>query len=241
VILLSLCLPFYTNSGMLAEQYRMWASYPPEITAQIEIVIVDDCSPDAAIDVPRPEGLPRLRIYRVLEDRPWHQHGARNLAADRAEGQWLLMTDMDHVVPAASLSLLLSYVRDAHPQDVFTFHRLDAPDLRPKRNERGELHPHVNTFALTREYYWTIGGYDERWCGFYGTDGYFRKRLFAYAPPRHLEDVPIVRYAREVIPDASTRADREAGRRRAERGPIMEAVQTDRRPAVLQFPWEQAL
>lgn len=244
--LLSFCLPFYRNQGMLAEQYRVWAGYPEELKQQIEIVLVDDGSPQPAMDVPRPDGLPALRLYRVLVDLPWHQHGARNLAASEAAGPWLLLTDMDHVLPAESLTRLLERLTgDA----IFTFHRLDAPRLTPKRNDRGEFHPHVNTFALTKARFWATGGYDEDLTG-YGTDGYFRQRLYASGPAVHLEDVPIVRYPREVIADASSKpddgTDPKAFRDAARNGRANRAILADKQtrgegPAVMTFPWRQEL
>lgn len=243
----SVCMPYYRNPGMLAAQYHVWANYPDDLKAQIEIVIVDDGSPEPAIDVPRPDGLPALRIFRVLEDKPWNQHGARNIAAHEAEGPWLFLTDMDHVLPGSSLRELLS--RSANAEGVFTFHRLDAPNLTPKRNDRGELHPHVNTFALPKSLYWTVGGYDEALCGFYGTDGYFRKRLFADRSAVHLMDAPVVRYPREVIADASChdwsgtlspKAFRDAGRRQAERDRVL-VSRAGKPPLVLQSRYERAL
>lgn len=242
---LSLCLPYYRNPGMLAEQYRVWAGYPEAIKAQIDVVLVDDGSPVPAVDVPRPGDLPSLRLYRVLVDLPWHQHGARNLAASEAQGPWLFLTDMDHVLPAKSLERLLPRLSgDA----VFTFERLDAPKLQRKVNARGERHPHVNTFAMTKARYWRVGGYDEDLIG-YGTDGYFRRRLFADGPPVHCEDVPIVRYPREVIADANTpapdgidpKAFRDGGRHRPNAAIAADKSRRGEGPNVMAFPWERVL
>lgn len=237
---LSLVMPYYRNPGMLAMQLATWAAYPESLKAQIEIVLVDDGSPEPAAGVARPDGLPSLRIFRVLEDRLWHQHGARNLGADQAAGPWLLMTDMDHVVPVASLQALLDALDRDRRDGFYTFHRLDAPDLTPKLL-RGQPHPHQNTFAVSKRRYWAAGGYDEDLCGFYGTDGFFLLRLVHGAEITHLVDVPVVRYSRDVIPDASTRADREAGRRRSDRQTVMSLRVPGKLPPVLQFPWEQVL
>lgn len=248
---LSLCLPYYRNPQMLAHQYAVWAAYAVPVKAQLEVVIVDDGSPasETAAAVPRPHGLPPLRLYRVLEDRPWHQHGARNLAAHEAAGPWLLMTDMDHELPASSAADLLDQVARATGDEVFTFHRVDAPDLVPKRDVFGGLHPHPNTFAVTRDRYWQLGGYDED-CTGYGTDGFFRTRLFEAGRARHLASVPVVRYPREVIADASTRAPegvrpqvfRDRARRTQEnRNLLAEKRRSGRGPTVLNFPWERVL
>jgi hypothetical protein len=246
-MMLSYCIPYYKNPLMLAEQYRAWSAYPEDLKAEIEIVLVDDGSPAPAMSVPRPDGLPPLRIYRVLTDIPWHQHGARNLAAHEADGPWLFLTDMDHVLPAESLRTLLAVLQVSPANAVYTLGRRDAPDLKVTRDQHGRVKPHVNTFAIARAWFWAIGGYDEDCVG-YGTDGYFRKRLYAGRTiRRHLTDLYVVRYPREVVPDASSfcagmdpRAFRNRGRR------VQETVQRLARkgkagPRVLDFPWERAL
>lgn len=246
--LLTLGMPYYKNPAMLAEHYRVWAEYPEALKADVRIVLVDDGSPQPALDVPRPDGLPDYRIYRVLVDKPWHQHGARNLAATVAETPWLLLTDMDHVVPAHTMTALLALLARADRQTVYTFARVDAPHGRPTLNDHGEKKPHVNTFAIAKAHYWHIGGYDEDCLG-YGTDGYFRARMKAASRMKHLEDLEIIRYPREVISDASSfqegldpRAFRNAGRRTEETRRRMERKAALKLgPTTLAFPWERVL
>lgn len=92
-----------------------------------------------------------------------------------------------------------------------------------------------------------MGGYDEDCVG-YGTDSYFRSRLKAKSRFRHLAGIPIVRYAREVIADASTcqagidpRELRNRGRRPAETRARLAAKRPGAGPRVLDFPWERVL
>lgn len=201
---LALVMPYYDNPGMLAFHYKTWCSYPQEMRDRLEVVIVDDGSPGiAAGEVERPEGLPNLKIYRVTVDLPWHQHAARNIGAFRAKSPWLLLTDMDHLVPEATLQTLLDL--EADPDVVYTFPRVD-PKLQPKIHPvSGCPHPHPNTFLMTKELFWKIGGYDEDFCGIYGTDAYFRKRMEAACRKIHLQ-VPLILYSRDDMPDASTRS-----------------------------------
>lgn len=243
-MVLSLCLAYYRNAGMLAEQFRVWAAYPDDLKAQIEVLIGDDASPEAAVDVPRPDGLPALRIFRLADvadplTPPWRQDASRNRCAHEARGAWLYLGDMDHVLPADSLRALLAQLQDGRDV-VYTFHRLDAPDLTPKRDAQGRLHPHPNTYVMRKARYWTVGGYDEEYCGIYGTDGYWRRQLLNVSTIVHLEAVPIVRYSREVIPDASTRTDRNAFRNGAHLLARLSEKQAAHEPArVLSIPCRQ--
>lgn len=199
---LTLVYAYYDNPGMLALQYETWAGMSDFFRRRVSVVIVDDGSPRwPAADVPRPENLPGLSIYRVKRDIPWHQDGARNLGAYMAGDGWLFLSDMDHVLPLESLEQL--WRAADNPAVFYTFDRLDAATGKPMLNSHGEHKPHPNTYAMTRRLYWTAGGYDEDFCGVYGTDGAFRKQLLRVGAHQHL-NIPIVRYSREVIPDAST-------------------------------------
>lgn len=240
---LSLVMPYYENPGQLARQYARWAGYRSEIKQRLEIVLVDDGSPQhPAFAVPRPDGLPSLRIYRVLEDRPWHQHGARNLGADRARGPWLLLTDMDHEVPEATLDVLLAR---RNRSLIYTFGRVDAPAMTPTRRADGSRKPHPNSFAMAKSLFWTIGGYDETFCGIYGTDGMFRKRAFAVAREEHLPGAVLIRVPRELVPDASTvglpRKTGRPARAREERRAAKVAAGEGDRIVTLNFAWERVL
>lgn len=229
---LSLIFPFYRNCSMLAHQYATWAAYPDDLKARIEIILVDDGSPEPASEVERPEGLPPLRIYRHLEDRPWCQHAARNRGAWEAEGRWLFLSDIDHVLPAGSLRRILEA---PHPMK---FRRLDAPDLVPKM-KNGQEHPHPNTFLIQREHYLRERGYDEALNGIYGTDGEFVRKL----GPLPVSDISVVRYAREVIADASTATlDRDSYRDKARQRWIgKDKKERGALPDILTIPCERVL
>lgn len=207
---LTLVMPFYKNGGMLALQYETWVGWPEDVKERIRIILVDDGSPIPAVGVPRPEGLPEVQIYRVNEDRQWHQHAARNLGAHVAPDGWLLLTDMDHMLTAENAKALLESKLDE--QTVYTLHRVEADTGEPTRGVNGEPKPHPNSFVMTREMFWRIGGYDEEFCGIYGTDGLFRSRIRKTAAQKHLGHVSLKRYWRDLIPDASTSAPRKEGR-----------------------------
>lgn len=241
---LALVMPYYMNPAMLAHQYGAWRAYPEALKAQLQVVIVDDGSPvETAAEVARPEGLPRLEIYRVLEDRPWHQHGARNLGAHVAAAEWLLLTDMDHVFPADSLEAWLA--RLERHDVAYMFPRLDWPELKPTLGRYGEHKPHPNTFGIARDTYWAIGGYDEEFCGIYGTDGLFRERLRKQVSVKLARGCPVYRFTREIIADASTRTlDRKEGRNPHAKREVRNLKKREGRRheiRTLAFPWARVV
>lgn len=243
--MITLVMPFYMNSEMLALHYATWAEWPTKAKRAISIVLVDDGSPEPAIDVPRPAGLPNLRIYRVKEDRPWHQHAARNLGAHVAKGPWLLLTDMDHVLEADAARGLVKRVGALDPWTAYFLHRIEANNRMPTIGKDGQAKPHPNSFVMARELYWRAGGYDEDYCGIYGTDGLFKARLFTIADRGFLKHVPLVRYWRDILPDASTttlqrKEGREAGAKERVRREKEARGEADK-VTVLNFEWERVL
>lgn len=204
----TLVMPFYMNRRMLEYQYNVWRTYSEEVKSNMDIVIVDDGSPEQenATDLPIYSGVPDISFYRIQVDIPWNQHGARNLGAHVAQGPWLLMTDMDHVVPEATLrSIMRKNPNGDGGRKVYTFGRIEAISGERTLDRQGNLKPHVNSFAITREAYWIVGGYDEDYCGGYGTDGLFRRRMYDLLQRVHLDKDVLIRFGREHIPDASTR------------------------------------
>lgn len=243
---LTLIMPFYENASMLALHYREWAlNWPVEARQAIRVVLVDDGSKNApAAAVARPEGLPELQIFRIDEDKPWNQHCARNVGAHEAPDGWLLLTDMDHVLTAGNAVALLRRLDQLDTEAIYTLHRLEATTGETTVNPAGIAKPHPNSFVLTRDLYWRIGGYDEDFCGIYGTDGLFKARAFSIGRRDHLKKVALVRYWRDLIADSSTDAPRKEGRDPDAKRRIMEAkAERGERDVVkaLQTPWRRVL
>lgn len=243
---LTIVMPFYLNKGMLALQYAGWAAWPEEIKDRVQIILVDDGSPEGhAVDVDRPEGLPALSIYRVTEDRPWHQHAARNLGAHVAGQGWLLLTDMDHVLTEEAARALLKRIRlgKLDPEAIYTLARIEADTGKPTM-QNGKPKPHPNSFVVTRKTFWRIGGYDEEYRG-YGTDGKFKERAFSRATKGHLDKVALTRYWRELVPDASTTVfGRKEDEWRCNTAEITRRKLAEGRAndiLTLDFPWEKVL
>lgn len=192
----SLIMAYYRNAGMLARQYDHWRGLPQDVRAAMEVVLCDDASPAAeAMQPPQPPLGVDLQLFRITEKAPWNWIACRNIGAAHANRKWLLLTDMDHMLPEATARFLMT--ADLDPTKVYRFSRVDAPKLTPYK-------PHPNSWFMTRSMYDKIGGFDERFSGCYGTDYEFRDRVNERAAGVVMLDVPLVRFPREVVPDAST-------------------------------------
>ena len=225
----TLALAYYSNPGMLEIQCEALAALPHVMRAALTLVVVDDGSPTPArlrADLPFD-----ARLYRMRVDIPWNQDACRNLAAQEAPTDWLLLTDMDHVPTEALWRRLMG---GALQDFAYTFARVNAPKL-------DSYKPHPNSYAMTRKTFNATGGYDERYRGIYGTDGAFRKALDRVTTVVGLTEA-LVRYPREVQPDASTttltrKSDENAKRKKA----LDEQVKLSGRPAPLRglTPWDR--
>lgn len=168
---ITLVYPYYRNPSTLNYQVARWNDLPHWMHAQLTVRVVDDGTPDHA---EQPNHILEhcrvpTQLYRILKDKPWNQHGARNLGAHVAphDDDWLLLTDMDIVVPETVLCFLLQgrLDRDAH----YFFGR-EFADGRPDKS-------HCNSFLVTKKNFWAAGGYNEDFCGTYGGDGIFTRAL----------------------------------------------------------------
>jgi glycosyltransferase involved in cell wall biosynthesis len=192
---LTLCLPYYMNAGMLRLQFERIRGYSAAILADLAVIVVDDGSPDGDA-LAEPIGCP-LSIFKVLVDVRWNQDAARNIAAHHATTPWLLLTDIDHLVPQQTMATLIATSRPA--RFVYRFERRTLE----RDGAVSKYKPHPNSWLLTREMFERIGGYDERYAGLYGTDAEFRDRVNQQAKIVMLPQW-LIRVPRQIVPDAST-------------------------------------
>lgn len=230
---LTLIHPYYQNPEMFRTQQRVWAAYPEDLKALLHIIVVDDGSPShPASKELIPTGVASFALYRCLQDVRWNWLFCRNLAMSQVKTAWALMTDIDHVLPAETLRSLLEAKLD--PTVAYRLNRVDAPSLKPNPK------PHPNTWLMTRDLFDRVGGYDERFSGYYGTDGEFRRRVERVARTVLLPEV-LIRYSQDVIVDAETQA---YGRKEPQDAEVQRIYREreasrDRTPKRLTFPWEQ--
>lgn len=197
---LTLIYPYYDNPAMLEMQLANWKSYPVSLAERIRVIVVDDGSQrfPAAPCFERVSPSRIVELYRINENIPWNQDGAKNLGAHLADdGARLLLSDIDIVV-APDVAEIISNIPITDRRTYYMFNRAVV-----RRN--GEtFKPHPNTFLLGKSLFWSIGGYDEDYCGTYGSDRDFRERLAAAGKGVYRGDIVLRGYDAEVVPDATT-------------------------------------
>jgi hypothetical protein len=232
---------YYENGRMLCEHLKRWRDLPPEIANNLHVVVVDDASPEDPAEMWcrgigtlewTGAGLASFQLWRMGVDVRWNQDACRNVGVRQAKTPWVLLTDMDHVVPVDTwYALMTGRLRKGQ---AYRFRRVNAPRLEPYK-------PHPNSWAMPRRLYWQIGGYDEALAGNYGTDGDFLVRA-----RKHCEVVEhhgaLIRYPREVIPDASTTTlERKSDTDKMNVNRICKARAPDWQPLHFSFPCARVL
>jgi hypothetical protein len=225
----TLIVPYYENPQFFAEQLQGWRQMPGVgRLAYFSINVVDDGSPFYPAErVVRELGLPLvpgLRLFRIDRDVRWNWLAARNIGAHEADTRWLLLTDMDHVVSPEVMEAC-----------IYGVHRIDTIYGFSRVEHTGEpIEPHKNSWFMTKEMFWKVGGYDEAFSGLYGTDGDWRRRCAATAKMAILSDT-LVRH--EFVGDSSTTRYK---RKQPEDAAIKQIIAQrgkDWRPKVLSFSY----
>lgn len=133
----------------------------------VEIVIVDDGS-----EPPLTGACKNLTFYYTNDKRPWTQPLARNLGARMAKGEYLICTDIDHILDRKLIDFVL-----ATDADVVRFKReaavltedgemtqdreaLTAYGYEPHRGLA--MNPHGNSYAIRRDLFLSLGGSQQR-------------------------------------------------------------------------------
>lgn len=217
----TLIVPYYQNPKFLEVQAAFWRTYPKGVS----IVVVDDGSPEPA---KLPSGLEGIaRLFRIEQDVPWNWLAARNIGAHHAQDGWLLLTDMDHVLPVETMRAVVQGQHDS--KVVYGFSR--------REHTGAVIPPHSASFLMTRSMFWKIGGYDEALSGHYGSDGVYRKEIRKHAKIQILSDA-LVRY--EYVDDSSTSAyQRKLPKDTAAIQRLVAARPSDWSPRVLSFPYHE--
>lgn len=170
---LSIVIAVYNSHGAVERQMKHFAKM--NLPDDIEIILVDDGSspPLSGYD------LKNLKIHYTNDKRAWTQGIARNAGVKIATGDYVLCTDIDHILSKEAIMdsynfngdrmlfpryfgvLLEDGTLSQEPKDLEMF-GLDMSRLNTKRGLYASVHG--NTYTMKRSTFWLLGGNDERHC-----------------------------------------------------------------------------
>jgi glycosyltransferase involved in cell wall biosynthesis len=171
---ISIVIPVYNSHRVLRRQIKYYKRL--KLPNDIEIIFIDDgSSPPLKFAT---HMLKNCHIYPTGDTRPWTQPCARNLGAKIAQGEYLLMTDIDHIFTKEVIDAVYNFDGDKmeFPREFaildnrgiirqnldmlveYGFHRARY------RRRKFRTYKHTNTFAMRRKIFWEIGGYSEKRC-----------------------------------------------------------------------------
>lgn len=228
----TMIVPYYENPNFLVDQIIHWQGrYDGVLSKHLKIILVDDGSPvrpaEQVFKIHWPvDSVIALEHFCIDVDVRWNWLAARNIGARHAITDWIMLTDIDHVLIPETLRTLVFGKFDQGT--IYRFSR--------REHTGEEIHPHPNSFFMFRDMYWKIGGYDEALSGYYGTDGLYRRRCAETAPIRIMKD-ELVRY--EKIGDSSTIRYLRKQPEDAEAKRIARSFKPGHKPRLFSFPYHK--
>lgn len=166
----SIIIPILNSHSVVSRQLRYFHSLrlPPDV----EIIFMDDGSDPPLKSLPLANRVTGLNIYPTGDTRPWTQTAAKNLGVKIAEGEFVFITDIDHILTPDAIQAVRNFDGDKMQfprrygildrrgrisQDLQT---LLAYGIREVDHARGlYVHVHTNTFAMRRRIFKELGGY----------------------------------------------------------------------------------
>ncbi len=136
------------------------------LSDEVEFIFVDDGS-----QPPLTGHMKNLSIYETHNNLAWTQGLGRNLGAAKAKGEYLFMTDLDHIISREAIEVALKFTGEK-----MVFRRKigvllengtltqDREILKEYGYEKEDLDAsvHGNTFVLKKTIFDALGGYEPR-------------------------------------------------------------------------------
>ncbi len=169
----SIVIAILNSHRVVVRQIRAFKAM--RLPRDVEIIFVDDGS-NPPLDY-RTCGLRNFYIYFTNDKRPWTQGLARNLGAAQSKGEFLLFTDIDHILTKEAIEAVRNFngdkmsfprhfgILDLRGNIVCDKKSMLEFGLNPVRWHRGGAAGfHGNTYAIRKTIFDAIGGYDKRFC-----------------------------------------------------------------------------
>ncbi len=160
--MISIVHPYYNHKDTFDYQMWQWRRFSNKAKSKIEIIVVDDGSPDFPCRPKESYGVD-LKVLRIEENIRWNTAGAANLGIKESKYDWILHADFDVGLPPQCADPLLK-LDLSDPLTVYwpmTWHETS-------RGFQKYGEPHCNSFLMNKETFWKAGGYDEDFSGCWG-------------------------------------------------------------------------
>ena len=204
---ISIIIAVYNSHGAVARQVKHFNRM--NLPDDIEFIFVDDGS-NPPLNI-ADYNLKNLRIHHTNDKRPWTQGLARNAGAKLATGEYLLMTDIDHILSKEAIEDVYKFngSKMAFPrcfgvllpegdlnQEMDVLEEYGMVDIKKRRAQNNlGVSKHGNTFAIKKSIFDKLGGYNPKYCayGHYagpkrGEDCYFNGAWGRYASASGLKE-----------------------------------------------------
>jgi predicted glycosyltransferase involved in capsule biosynthesis len=121
----------------------------------------------------------KFTIVETNDAREWSQPAARNTGASFARGEYILFTDIDHILTRECIEESIGFTGDkmhferrrAILTENLDINRNHADMMEyAYPNELERIDSHFNTFVIKKDLFVDLNGYDEKFCGKYGGD-----------------------------------------------------------------------
>lgn len=165
----SYIIPVLNSHEIVRRQILWWERM--DLPDDVEIIIMDDGS-----DPPLEFDTDVVTIHPTNETRPWTWAIARNMGARIAKGRNLIMADVDYIIPKDVIMRVRDFTGQKiqfsrqfgvldedgeFTQDKDVLLHYGLPESRYK-NRGTKITFHPNHYAMNRDVFWEIGGYNER-------------------------------------------------------------------------------
>jgi hypothetical protein len=172
---LSIISHFYNAHECVDQQIAHWQQINPQLRNLFEFILVDDFS-DTEYKLP-PNDL-NIRLFRVTDDIPWNQGGARNLATIHATGAVAMFIDIDQHIKIEFLERLCASIENIQRKTIHFF-KSNPPLINIQNGQ--ELSHHPNSFFVNLKDFKAHVHYDEDFAGHYGFEDIFVMRAWEKA------------------------------------------------------------
>jgi len=166
---LSIVIPVLNSHEVLHRQFLYWEKIG--LPDDVEIIIVDDGS-NPPLEY---NGVLPVRIIVTNDTRPWTWALARNRGVKEALGEYVLMTDIDHILSKEAIDVASEFSGDkmyfkrsfgiltedgelSQDKETLFAYGLSKEYYKKKGLRIGSL---PNNICLNKEVFWKIGGYRE--------------------------------------------------------------------------------